>query len=328
MGLLVDGQWCDDSFDKARMEGGRFNRPTTKFRNWITPDGSPGPTGTEGFAAESGRYHLYVSLACPWAHRTIIVRHLKRLENVISMSVTSWYMGENGWTFDRMTGSSGDSVNWAQRVSEIYLLADRKYTGRVTVPVLWDKRRKTIVSNESSEIIRMLNSAFDPQPSQHADLYPPDLRSEIDAVNDLVFPNVNNGVYRAGFATAQEAYEEAFRGVFATLDELERRLARQRYLAGPRMTEADWRLFTTLIRFDAVYYSHFKCNMRRIRDYPNLSNYTRDLYQVPGIDETVSLDHIKRHYYHSQRKINPTGIWPLGPELDFTAPHDRDRFVS
>jgi len=328
MGLLVDGVWRDDSFDKARMEGGRFNRPTTKFRNWITPDGSPGPSGEGGFPAEAGRYHLYVSLACPWAHRTIIFRHLKRLENIVSMSVTSWYMGEEGWTFDRKTGSSGDAVNHTQKMSEIYVLANSRYTGRVTVPVLWDKKRQTIVSNESSEIIRMLNSAFNPQPNQFPDLYPPDLRSEIEAVNNLIYPNVNNGVYRAGFAIFQEPYEEAFRALFTALDELERRLSRQRYLTGPRITEADWRLFTTLIRFDAVYYSHFKCNLRRIGDYENLSNYTRDLYQVPGIDETVSIDHIKRHYYHSQRKVNPTGIWPLGPELDFTAPHDRDRFVS
>jgi putative glutathione S-transferase len=328
MGLLVDGVWRDDSFDKARMEGGRFNRPTTKFRNWITPDGSAGPSGEGGFPAEAGRYHLYVSLACPWAHRTIIVRHLKRLETIVSMSVTSWYMGEEGWTFDRKTGSSGDWVNRTQKMSEIYVLASSRYSGRVTVPVLWDKKRQTIVSNESSEIIRMLNAAFEPQPNQYPDLYPPDLRSEIEAVNNMIYPNVNNGVYRAGFAILQEAYEEAFRGLFTALDELERRLSRQRYLTGPRMTEADWRLFTTLIRFDAVYYSHFKCNMRRIADYPNLSNYTRDLYQVPGVDETVSIDHIKRHYYHSQRKVNPTGIWPLGPELDFTAPHDRDRFVS
>jgi putative glutathione S-transferase len=328
MGLLVDGVWRDDSFDKARMEGGRFNRPTTKFRNWITPDGSPGPSGEGGCPAEAGRYHLYVSLACPWAHRTIIFRHLKRLENIVSMSVTSWFMGDEGWTFDRKTGSSGDAVNHTQKMSEIYVLAHSRYTGRVTVPVLWDKKRQTIVSNESSEIIRMLNSAFEPQPNQHPDFYPPDLRSEIEAVNNLIYPNVNNGVYRAGFAILHEAYEEAFRSVFTALDEVERRLSRQRYLTGPRMTEADWRLFTTLIRFDAVYYSHFKCNLRRIGDYENLSNYTRDLYQVPGIDETVSIDHIKRHYYHSQRKVNPTGIWPLGPELDFTAPHDRDRFVS
>jgi putative glutathione S-transferase len=328
MGLLVDGVWRDDSFDKARHEAGRFNRPTTRFRNWVTPDGSAGPSGEGGFPAEAGRYHLYVSLACPWAHRTIILRHLKGLDSAISMSVTSWLMGDNGWTFDKSTGSSGDAVNGKERLSDIYLLADGKYTGRVSVPVLWDKQRGTIVSNESSEIIRMLNSAFDALTNQSADYYPKELRSEIDAVNDLVYPNVNNGVYRAGFATTQDAYEEAFRAVFATLDDMERRLARQRYLAGPRMTEADWRLFATLIRFDAVYYSHFKCNLRRIGDYPNLSNYTRDLYQVPGVDETVSLDHIKRHYYSSQRKVNPTGIVPLGPELDFTARHDRDRFVS
>ena len=328
MGLLVDGVWRDDSFDKSRMQSGRFNRPTTKFRNWITPDGSPGPSGEGGFSADTGRYHLYVSLACPWAHRTVIVRHLKRLESVISLSVTSWYMGDTGWTFDKETGSSGDSVNGKEKLSEIYLLADPNYTGRVTVPILWDKHRKTIVSNESSEIIRMLNSAFRDFTNESTDYYPPELRNEIEAVNDLVYPNVNNGVYRAGFATEQAAYEEAFRNVFEALDDLEWRLARQRYVAGPRMTEADWRLFATLIRFDAVYYSHFKCNLRRIGDYPNLSNYLRDLYQVPGVDETVSIDHIKRHYYSSQRKVNPTGIVPLGPELDFTAPHDRDRFVS
>ena len=328
MGLLVEGVWRDDSFDKARMEGGRFNRPTTKFRNWVTPDGSPGPSGEGGFPAEAGRYHLYVSLACPWAHRTIIFRHLKKLESVISMSVTSWYMGDDGWTFNTKEGSSGDTVNGAGRLSDIYLRADAKYTGRVTVPVLWDKKRRTIVSNESSEIIRMLNSAFADLTNERTDYYPPDLRSEIDAVNDLVYANVNNGVYRAGFATVQAAYDEAFRNVFSTLDDLERRLSRQRYVAGARMTEADWRLFPTLIRFDAVYYSHFKCNLRRIGDYENLSNYLRDLYQVPGVDETVSIDHIKRHYYTSQRKVNPTGIVPLGPELDFTAPHDRDRFVG
>jgi putative glutathione S-transferase len=328
MGLLVDGVWRDDSFDKARFQDGRFVRPTTKFRNWITPDGSAGPSGQDGFPAEAGRYHLYVSLACPWAHRTAIFRQLKGLENVVSMSVTSWHMGELGWTFDKAEGSSGDSVNGAERVSEIYLLANPKYTGRVSVPVLWDKKRRTIVSNESSEIIRMLNSAFDGLTNEHTDYYPAELRSEIGAVNDLVYPNINNGVYRAGFATTQAAYEEAFRNVFSALDDIERRLSRQRYVTGPRQTEADWRLFTTLVRFDAVYYSHFKCNLRRIADYDNLSAYLRDLYQVPGIAETVSIDHIKRHYYGSQRKVNPTGIVPLGPELDFSSPHDRDRFVS
>ena len=268
MGLLVEGVWRDDSFDAARIKDGRFNRPTTKFRNWITPDGSPGPSGIGDFPAEPGRYHLYVSLACPWAHRTIIFRQLKQLTSIVSMSVTSWHMGENGWTFDTTEGSSGDGVNGKARMSEIYLLADPKYTGRVSVPVLWDKKRKTIVSNELSEIIRMLNSAFDAFTNEHTDYYPADLRREIDAVNELVYANVNNGVYRTGFATTQQAYEDAFRNVFAALGELERRLSRQRYVAGARMTEADWRLFPTLVRFDAVYYSHFKCNLRRIVDFP------------------------------------------------------------
>jgi glutathionyl-hydroquinone reductase len=328
MGFLVEGVWQDDSHDKTRFQDGRFNRPTTKFRNWVTPIGGPGPSGEGGFAADTGRYHLYVSLACPWAHRTVIMRRLKGLDNVVSMSVTSWHMGESGWTFDKETGSSGDTVNGAERLSEIYLLADPKYTGRVSVPVLWDKRRRTIVSNESSEIIRMFNSAFDEYTHERTDYYPPDLRVDIERINDLVYTNVNNGVYRAGFATKQEAYEEAFRNVFAALDELERLLSRHRYVAGPRITEADWRLFPTLVRFDAVYYSHFKCNLRRIVDYPNLWNYVRDLYQTPGIAETVNLGHIKWHYYGSQRRVNPTGIVQLGPELDFTAPHDRDRFVS
>jgi len=328
MGLLVDGVWRDDSFDTARMQDGRFNRPTTKYRNWVTPDGSAGLSGEAGFAAEGGRYHLYVSLACPWAHRTVIYRRLKGLENAISMSGTSWHVADEGWTFDKETGSSGDPVNGAQKLQDIYLRANPSYTGRVTVPVLWDKKRNTIVSNESSEIIRMFNTAFDELTNERTDYYPADRRREIDSVNELVYANVNNGVYRAGFATAQSAYEEAFRGLFATFDDLERRLSRQRYVAAPRITEADWRLFTTLIRFDAVYYSHFKCNLRRIEDYPNLSNYLRDLYQVPGVAETVSLNHIKRHYYGSQRKVNPTGIVPLGPVLDFSAPHDRARFVS
>jgi len=328
MGLLIDGVWRDDSFDAARMKDGRFNRPSSKFRNWVTPDGSAGPSGTGGFVAEPGRYHLYVSLACPWAHRTIIFRHLKQLESAISMSVTSWHMGEDGWTFDMSTGSSGDALNGTQKLSEVYLLADPKYTGRVTVPVLWDKQKKTVVSNESSEIIRMLNSAFNAFTNESTDYCPPELRGEIDAANDLVYANINNGVYRTGFATTQEAYEEAFRNLFSALDDIERRLGRQRYVAGARLTAADWRLFPTLIRFDAVYYSHFKCNLRRISDYPNLANYVRDLYQMPGIAETVSIEHIKRHYYGSHRKLNPTGIVPLGPELDFSAPHDRDRFVS
>ncbi len=328
MGLLVEGVWKDDSHDPKRFQNGRFVRPTTRFRNWVTPDGSPGPSGEGGFAAEPHRYHLYVSLACPWAHRTIIFRTLKELESVISLSVVSYGDMSEGWTFDKAFGSTGDTVNDASKLQQIYLMADPKYTGRVSVPVLWDKKRRTIVNNESSEIIRMLNSAFEAFTNAHTDYYPAPYRAQIDELNELIYTTVNNGVYRAGFATTQDAYEEAARGVFATLDTLERRLSKQRYLAGPRLTEADWRLFPTLVRFDAVYYSHFKCNLRRIEDYPNLSNYLRDLYQVPGIAETVNMEHIKRHYYGTQRKVNPTGIYPIGPLLDFTAPHDRDRFVS
>jgi putative glutathione S-transferase len=328
MGLLVDGVWQDDSYDKNRIQGGRFVRPQARYRNFVTPDGSPGPTGEGGFVAEAGRYHLYVSPACPWAHRTIIFRRLKELEGVVSMSSVSWHMGEFGWTFDRDQGSGGDEVNGKSKMSEIYLLANARYTGRVSVPVLWDKKRGTIVNNESSEIIRMFNSAFDAFTNERTDYYPADLRSQIDQINEVVYSTVNNGVYRTGFAVTQDAYEESFRALFKTLDELEQRLARQRYLVGNRITEADWRLFTTLIRFDAVYVGHFKCNLRRIADYPNLSNYLRDLYQVPGVAETVSLEHIKRHYYGSQRKVNPTGIVPLGPELDFTSPHNRARFAN
>jgi len=322
MGLLVDGVWQQDG---VRTKDGQFIRPTSRYRNWVTPDGSAGPTGDGGFVAESGRYHLYVSLSCPWAHRTVIFRKLKGLENVISMSTVSPDMLQDGWTFDKATGSSGDSVNGMSKLSEIYLLADPQYTGRVSVPVLWDKQRKTIVNNESSEIIRMFNTAFDALTNVHTDYYPEPLRAEIDRLNDMIYPNVNNGVYRAGFATSQGPYEEAFRNVFDTLDELEQILATKRYLTGPAITEADWRLFCTLIRFDAVYYSHFKCNWRHIYEYPNLSNYLRDLYQVPGVAETTSLEQIKRHYYGSQRQVNPTGIVPVGPQLDFSAPHDRAR---
>ncbi len=323
MGLLVDGVWQQDG---QRTKDGHFIRPASGFRNWVTPDGGAGPSGTGGFAAESGRYHLYVSLSCPWAHRTVIFRKLKGLENVISLSNVSPDMLQDGWTFNKDEGSTGDDVNGKGKLSEIYVLADAKYTGRVSVPVLWDKKKKTIVNNESSEIIRMLNSAFDAFTNVHTDYYPQILRAEIDRINDLVYPNVNNGVYRAGFATTQEAYEKAFRGIFDTLDELEQILGKQRYLAANTVTEADWRLFTTLIRFDAVYYSHFKCNWRHIYEYPNLSNYVRDLYQVPGVSETVSLQQIKRHYYASQRHVNPTGIVPVGPQLDFAAPHGRARF--
>jgi putative glutathione S-transferase len=323
MGLLVDGVWQDDV---SRTKDGHFIRPATRYRNWVTPDGSAGPSGEGGYAAEAGRYHLYVSLSCPWAHRTIIFRKLKALENVISMSTVSPDMLKDGWTFNVSEGSSGDTANGKSKLSEVYLLADPRYTGRVSVPVLWDKKRKTIVNNESSEIIRMLNSAFDAFTNVHADYYPAPLRAQIDKFNDLIYPNINNGVYRAGFATSQAAYEQAFRNVFDALEEIEQTLSQQRYLVGNTLTEADWRLFCTLIRFDAVYYSHFKCNWRHIYEYPNLSNYLRDLYQVPGVAETVSIEQIKRHYYGSQRQVNPTGVVPVGPQLDFAAPHDRARF--
>jgi putative glutathione S-transferase len=323
MGQLVDGVWQDDL---ERHKDGHYIRATAGFRNWVTPDGAAGPSGEGGFAAEPGRYHLYVSLACPWASRTIIFRKLKSLEDVISMSVLSWHMGRDGWTFDQSEGSTGDAVNGKSKLSEIYVAADPRYTGRVSVPVLWDKKRKIIVNNESSEIIRMLNSAFDKFTAARADYYPAALRAEIDRINDIVYPNINNGVYRSGFAKTQAAYEEAFRNLFDALDEMEEILGSQRYIVGSQLTEADWRLFCTLVRFDAVYYGHFKCNWRHIWNYPNLSNYLRDLYQVPGIAETVSLEHIKKHYYGSQRQVNPTGIVPLGPQLDFAAPHDRARF--
>ena len=323
MGLLVDGIWKDDV---SRTKDGQFIRPATQFRNWVTADGSPGPTGSGGFKAEAGRYHLYVSLACPWAHRTVIFRKLKGLENVISLSVVSPDMLKDGWTFNTKEGSTGDSVNGKSKLSEIYLLTDARYSGRVSVPVLWDKSRKTIVSNESAEIIRMLNSAFDDFTNVRTDYYPQALRAYIDQLNELIYANINNGVYRAGFATSQAAYEQAFRHLFDALDEVEQILAQQRYLAGKAITEADWRLFTTLVRFDAVYYTHFKCNWRHIYEYPNLSNYVRDLYQQPGVAETVSLQQIKRHYYFSQRHVNPNGIVPVGPQLDFSASHDRGRF--
>ena len=325
MGLLVEGEWKDEWQD-TRASKGRFVRAPTRFRNWITPDGGLGPTGEAGFAAEAGRYHLYVSLACPWAHRTIIFRAMKKLEDVISLSIMSYHMGRLGWTFDRITGSTGDDVNGATRLSEIYLRADPRYSGRVTVPVLWDKERRTIVNNESADIIRMLNTAFDAFTDDRTDYYPESLREEIDRINAYTYENVNNGVYRAGFATTQEAYEEAFRALFDALDTLDRRLFGQRYLVGNTLTEADWRLFTTLVRFDAVYHGHFKCNLRRIVDYPNLSNYLRDVFQVRSVAETVNFDHIKRNYYGSHKEINPTSIVPLGPALDLSAPHDRGRF--
>jgi glutathionyl-hydroquinone reductase len=324
MGFFVDGVWEQDG---ARTDAsGTFQRPTTRFRNHVTADGSAGPTGDPGFKAEPGRYHLYVSRACPWAHRTMIFRKLKKLENAISMSVVSPDLGSEGWTFDRASGSTGDEVNGAGKLADIYLMADRRYSGRVSVPVLWDKQRRTIVNNESAEIIRMLNSEFDAYTNDRTDHYPAAYRAEIDGLNERIFANVNNGVYRCGFATTQAAYEDAFHTLFGTLEDLETRLASSRYLVGNVVAEADWRLFTTLVRFDAVYYVHFKCNKRRIEDYHNLSNYLRDLYQVPGVAETVAIDEIKRHYYGSHRHINPRGIIPAGPELDFTRPHDRGRF--
>ncbi|PLW81862.1 glutathione-dependent reductase [Kineobactrum sediminis] len=322
MGMLVDGKWQDVWYD-TDSSGGRFVRGDTRFRNWITPDGAAGPTGDEGFAAENDRYHLYVSLACPWAHRTLIVRRLKGLEGLIGVSVVSPLMLEHGWTFDRQAGSTGDRVAGRRFHHQVYTDADPGYTGRVTVPVLWDTRRQTIVSNESADIIRMLGTAFDGLTGNSLDLYPPALRDKIDAWNDRIYPAVNNGVYRAGFATTQSAYEEAYRDVFTELDTLEDHLAGQRYLAGSSLTEADIRLFTTLIRFDAVYHGHFKCNRQRLEDYTHLSGYTRDLYQLPGVAETVDFHHIKTHYYASHHTINPTGIVPLGPDIDYARPHRR-----
>jgi putative glutathione S-transferase len=326
MGYLLDGAWHEDQ--PPSNERGRFVRQASRYRNWITPDGAPGPSGDGGFPAAAGRYHLYVSLACPWAHRTLIFRKLKGLDEIISLSVVDPIMGREGWIFSDAPGAIPDAVEGRSRLSEIYLLADPRYTGRVTVPVLWDKERRTIVNNESSEIIRMFNAAFNAVTGNRADFYPAPLRTEIDAVNEEVYANANNGVYRAGFARTQAAYGEAFVSLFATLDRLEERLSRERYLAGEAITEADWRLFTTLVRFDAVYFGHFKCNLRRIADYSSLSNYLRELYQVPGVAETVNMEHIKTHYYASHRSINPTGIVPLGPELDFAAPHDRARLAA
>lgn len=322
MGLLQEGKWVDQWYD-TKSTNGRFVRKAPQFRNWITADGAAGPSGKGGFKAEPGRYHLYVSLACPWAHRTFILRALKGLEKMISVSIVHWYMAENGWTFDVGDGVVPDTVNGAQFLHQVYTQAKPDYSGRVTVPVLWDKQTKTIVSNESPEIIRMFNSAFDEVGAAQGDYYPEHLRSEIDALNGRIYTTVNNGVYRCGFATTQAAYEEAITPLFDTLDWLEDILSRKRYLTGAQITEADWRLFTTLIRFDPVYVGHFKCNIRRIADYPNLSNYLRDLYQQPGISRTVNMEHIKRHYYESHTSINPSRVVPLGPDIDFSIPHNR-----
>lgn len=323
MGLLVDGRWQDKWYESSK--DGAFQREQAQRRNWVTRNGEAGPSGEGGFAAEAGRYHLYVSLACPWAHRTLILRKLKGLESLIDVSVVSWLMLENGWTFDQNLGSTGDKLDHFDFMHQRYTADTADYTGRVTVPVLWDKKLKRIVSNESAEIIRMFNSAFDDLTDNDLDFYPAPLRSEIDALNERIYPAVNNGVYRAGFATSQKAYEEAFDDVFAELDHLEQVLGANRYLTGEYLTEADVRLFTTLIRFDAVYHGHFKCNLRRISDYPNLSNWLREMYQWPGIAETVDFQHIKNHYYGSHKTINPTGVVPKGPEQDFTVAHDRDR---
>jgi len=322
MGQLINGRWQDQWYDTSK--DGRFQRENAQRRNWVTADGQPGPSGEGGFRAEAGRYHLYVSLACPWAHRTLIYRQLKGLAGLIDVSVVSWLMRENGWTFDRSLGSTGDALDGLEFLHQRYTRDDPHYTGRVTVPVLWDKQRKRIVSNESAEIIRMFNSAFDGLTGNDLDLYPTPLQGEIDALNERIYPAVNNGVYRAGFATSQEAYEEAFVTLFEELDCLEKRLGERRYLTGEYLTEADIRLFTTLIRFDAVYHGHFKCNLRRLADYPNLSGWLRELYQLPGVAGTVNFQHIKNHYYGSHRTINPTGIVPLGPQQNFSGPHGRE----
>ncbi|HEX2146079.1 MAG TPA: glutathione S-transferase family protein [Pseudorhizobium sp.] len=323
MGMLVDGKWQDVWYDTKSTKG-HFKRSQSQFRNWITADGSAGPTGREGFKAEAGRYHLYVSYACPWAHRTLIFRNLKNLQDLVSVSVVSPLMLKNGWEFSTSDGGTKDDLFDLNYLYQVYLKADPNYSGRVTVPTLWDKQRQTIVSNESAEIIRMFNSAFDALTGSREDFYPEDLRAEIDALNDTIYDTVNNGVYKAGFATTQEAYEENVLALFRTLDMLEKRLATRRYLFGNRQTEADWRLFTTLIRFDPVYVGHFKCNIRRIADYPNLSGYLRDLYQTQSVSETVHFDHIKQHYYRSHPTINPTGVVPVGPEMDLETPHERE----
>ena len=324
MGLLIKGRWHDQWYDTGKSKG-EFLRTNSQFRNWITPDGSVGPSGESGFPADVGRYHLYVSLACPWAHRTLIFRVLKSLEDIIPVSIVHPYMLDKGWVFDDWKGETADSLNGFNCLHQLYTRANRDYSGRVTVPVLWDTEQETIVSNESSEIIRMFNSAFADFTLEKTDYYPEELRNEIDSINGRIYETLNNGVYRCGFATTQKAYETAFTRLFACLDELESRLSKQRFLIGNRITEADWRLFTTLIRFDAVYYSHFKTNLYRIRDYSELYAYTCDLYQLPGIKQTVNFEHIKQHYYYSHETINPTRIIPEGPELNFQINHQREK---
>ncbi len=323
MGLLIDGQWHDQWYDTLTT-GGAFKRSAAQFRNWITPDGRPGASGVGGYAAESGRYHLYVSLACPWAHRTLIFRALKDLGDHISVSVVHPDMLDKGWTFEPDEhGATGDDLFGFSHAHQIYTKADPTFTGRVTVPILWDKQQGTIVSNESSEIIRMFNSAFDGLTGNTQDFWPTESRDAIEEVNDRVYNTVNNGVYKSGFATTQAAYEAGVIPLFDSLDWLEQRLSQTRYLMGDQITEADWRLFTTLIRFDMVYHQHFKCNRKRIVDYPNLWGFTRELYQWPGVSETVGMHHIVRHYHYSHDSINPNRIIPINPVLDFDEPHGR-----
>ncbi len=324
MGLLIDGVWCDQWYD-TKSTGGAFKRQESQFRNWVTPDGAPGPTGEGGFAAESGRYHLYVSHACPWANRTMIFRKLKGLEDHIDVSVVHPDMLGDGWTFATdFPGATGDRLFGSDYMRDIYLRADPGVTTRVTVPVLWDRKTGTIVSNESAEIIRMFNSAFDGITGNGLDFYPEDLRGRIDEINARVYDEINNGVYKSGFATTQDAYDDAVHALFDALDWVEDILSRNRYLAGGRITEADWRLFTTLARFDAVYHLHFKCNRRRLIDYPNLWAYARELYQWPGVAETIDFDHIVRHYHYSHESINPHRIIPINPVIDWTEPHGRE----
>ncbi len=327
MGMLIDGQW-QDIWYPTKENKGRFIRSAAQFRNWVTQDGSAGPSGRKGFKAEADRYHLYVSYACPWANRTLIFRKIKKLDKMISLSVVHWHMAEEGWTFDDGEGVIADPIINASYLRDIYLKANNSYSGRVTVPVLWDKKTNEIVSNESAEIIRMFNSAFDALGAAEGDYYPEGLREEIETLNARIYDTVNNGVYKAGFATTQEAYEEALIPLFETLDWLEQRLQTQRYLTGNKITEADWRLFTTLIRFDPVYVGHFKCNLKRLVSYPNLWAYTRDLYQQTGVTETINMVHIKNHYYTSHTSINPCGVVPLGPVIDFNTPHSRDKLQN
>lgn len=328
MGKLVDGIWRDSWYDTSAT-GGAFKRDSARFRNWITPDGAPGPSGEGGFAAQSERYHLYVSLACPWAHRVLIFRALKGLEDHIGVSVVHPDMLGEGWELRTdFPGATGDRLYGLPYLRDLYTRADPGISGRVTVPLLWDRERDTIVSNESAEIIRMFNGAFDALTGNRDDFWPEDLRAEIAPVNDRIYDTLNNGVYKAGFATSQEAYDAAVHPLFDTLDWLEERLSHRRYLMGTRITEADWRLFTTLIRFDLVYHTHFKCNRARITDYPALWAYLRELYQWPGVAETVNFDHIVRHYHYSHDTVNPHRIIPINPDPDFTAPHDRERLTA